>query len=110
MPTLRAWRAVGALARLGATNRIMLSPEGNSFEEMRALATALVSRGRRFLTMTMHSPSVVPGHTPYVRTQADLDRFLETTERFCEFFVGALGGRPITSSATRRLARSQSGA
>jgi hypothetical protein len=70
----------------------MLSPEGNSFDEMASLATSLVGRGCRALTLSFHSPSVEPGHTPYVRTRADLQQFLGTIERFCEFFMTRLNG------------------
>jgi hypothetical protein len=94
-------RAVGVLARLGAANRIMLSPEGNTLGEMQALTRALVARGCRHMTLSFHSPSVEPGHTPYVRSQQDLDQFLGTIEQYCEFFMKEIGGRPITSAGTR---------
>jgi len=95
-PSLRALRGIGILSKLGAVNRVMLSPEGNTLTEMMALARMLVDRGARALTLSFHSPSVVPGHTPYVRTQRDLDEFLERIERFCEFFFGRLNGQPDT--------------
>jgi hypothetical protein len=31
----------------------------------------------RLLDFSFHSPSLSPGHTPYVRTQDDLDDFYE---------------------------------
>ena len=31
--------------------------------------------GLKLLAFSFHSPSLVPGHTPYVRTAADLDGF-----------------------------------
>ena len=31
--------------------------------------------GVRLLVLSFHSPSLVPGHTPYVRDAADLRRF-----------------------------------
>jgi len=89
---LETLRAVGILSRLGAVNRIMLSPEGSSFDDMKALTEALYARGYRTFTLSFHSPSVEPGHTPYVRTNADLDAFLEAIERFCEFFMRDLRG------------------
>ncbi len=99
-------RAVGVLARLGAANKIMLSPEGNTLGEMQALTRALVVRGCRHVTLSFHSPSVEPGHTPYVRSQQDLDRFLRTIEQYCEFFMKEIGGRPITSAGTRSWVQS----
>jgi hypothetical protein len=88
-------RAVGVLARLGAVNRIMLSPEGNSFEDMRSLTEALYARGQRTFLLSFHSPSVDTGHTPYVHTHADLEAFLGTIERYCEYFFGQRHGVPV---------------
>lgn len=102
---LARFRAVGVLARSGAVNKIMLSPEGNTFEEMRALTRALVARGCRTFTLSFHSPSVEPGHTPYVRSEADLQVFLADLERFCEFFFAELGGQTSTLVAFRSQAK-----
>ncbi len=87
-----ALRAPGLLARTGLLNKVMLSPEGNTFDEMVALTRALIADGLRIFSLTFHSPSVVPGHTPYVRRQADLDTFLACIERYLAFFFGELGG------------------
>ena len=67
---LEPLRAVGILARIGALNKVMLSPEGNTYAEMRALTGALRQDGVRTFSLTFHSPSLKPGCTPYV----DLDR------------------------------------
>jgi hypothetical protein len=95
---LEPLHAVGMLARSGVTNRVMLSPEGNTLSEMKALAQALCARGLRTFSLTFHSPSVEPGHTPYVRTEADLREFLDCLDGFCEFFfreLDGVGGRPL---------------
>jgi hypothetical protein len=94
-------RAVGLLARLGVTNRIMLSPEGSTLDEMKTLTRALVARGMRTLTFSFHSPSVAAGHTPYVRSQPDLDLFLRSIEQYFDFFFGELAGRTTTPLAFR---------
>jgi hypothetical protein len=94
-------RAVGVLARLGVTNRIMLSPESSTLDEMKAVTRALFARGVRTFTVSFHSPSVDPGHTPYVRSQADLGRFLQSIEQYFEFFFGELAGRTTTPLAFR---------
>ncbi len=91
---LQPLRAVGVLSKLGITNRVMLSPEGNTLEEMKSLARTLYDRGLRTFSLTFHSPSVEPGHTPYVRTDADLREFLARIDGFCELFFRELGGVP----------------
>jgi hypothetical protein len=60
-----------------------------------------MTRGINTFTMTFHSPSVVAGCTPYVRTRPDLQLFLRKIERYCEFFFGELGGLTSTPQAFR---------
>jgi hypothetical protein len=60
------------------------------------MTQALMADGIRTFSLTFHSPSVEPGHTPYVRTAGDLERFMTTIESYCEFFFGSLGGVPST--------------
>ena len=103
---LQRVRAVGVLAKAGVVNKIMLSPEGNSFNEMRALTESLMARAHRTFTLTFHSPSVASGHTPYVRSESDLQKFLGDIERFCEFFFGTLGGVASSPLEFKALASS----
>jgi peptidoglycan/xylan/chitin deacetylase (PgdA/CDA1 family) len=102
-PLPRLFRAPGVLARLGLFERIRLSPEGITFDEMRRLTVALLRSGLRTFSLTYHSPSLLPGKTPYVRSASELDVFLDTLDRYFEFFVGELGGRTSTPMATRDL-------
>jgi hypothetical protein len=89
-------RAVGALAKAGVLNKVMLSPEGSTFAEMRALTDTLLRDGVRTFALTFHSPSLKPACTPYVRSEADRDAFLATIDRYCDDFLGRIGGRPQT--------------
>jgi hypothetical protein len=93
-PLLQKVRFNGVLTRSGALNKIMLSPETSTLAEMQALTHALLADQVRTFTMTLHSPSVEPGHTPYVRTAADLRAFMNRIEAFLDFFVTTLDGRP----------------
>jgi hypothetical protein len=92
--TLSPLRGVGVLSRLGLVNKVMLSPEGNTLAEMMALTRRLAGDGLRTFSLTFHSPSLDPGQTPYVRTAADLSAFLESIDRFCEFFFHDMNGEP----------------
>ena len=83
-------------ARLGLLERIRLTPEGIDHAAHKRLTEALLAQGCRIFSLTYHSPSLEPGHTPYVRDRADLARFLETLDRYCEYFFKELGGRATT--------------
>ncbi|PAV27048.1 WalW protein [Tamilnaduibacter salinus] len=98
---LRRFRAPGILARLGAVDRLMLSPEGFSSDEHIRLTRFLMAQGVRTFTWSFHSPSVVPGHTDYVQTEQDLDRFLASFRRYFDFFFNELGGEATTPSRLR---------
>jgi hypothetical protein len=101
-PVCEKLRLPGILARSGVVNKVMLSPEGNSLAEMTALTRALLSDGFRMFSLTFHSPSLEPGHTPYVGTAGDLDAFLRRIEEYLEFFFGEVGGIASTPEDFRR--------
>lgn len=101
---LKALHVPGVLARLGLIERITLTPEGISFEEQRRLTRALLRDGHRVFSFTYHSPSLAPGNTPYVRSDADLRAFLRRIEQYFDFFMGELGGRPATPFEVKALA------
>jgi len=94
---LRPTRAIGVLARTGVLNKVMLSPEGNTFAEMRALTRALHDDGLRTFALTLHSPSLAAGCTIYARTASERDDLLAAIDRYCDFFFSELGGSPATA-------------
>ena len=95
-------RLPGFASQFGALSRIRLSPEGFSLDDMTTLASWLFERGYRVFVLSFHSPSVEPGHTSYVRNQADLDAFLERLRGFFEFFQNRLKGRFTTPHALKQ--------
>lgn len=101
-PAWRTVRLTGILSRTGALNRIPLSPETSTLAEMQALTRALIADGVRTFALTLHSPSVEPGHTPYVRTAADLRAFMAKIEGYCDYFLGPIGGVAGTLDGFRR--------
>jgi hypothetical protein len=101
-PALRALRAPGIASRMGIVNQIMLSPEGNTLEEMTALTRVLAADGLPVFSLTFHSPSVDPGHTPYTRSQAEVDEFLHRIEAYLEFFFDEVQGVASTPEDFRR--------
>jgi hypothetical protein len=100
--SLRSLRLPGILARIGALERLHLSPEGYAFEDNRRLTRALHHEGARTFTFALHSPSVKPGCTPYVRSEKDLVQFLDSCRRYFEFFLHELGGVSMTALELRR--------
>ena len=56
----------------------------------------LLARGVRVFSFSLHSPTVMPGCTPYVRTESDLKAFLATCRSYFDWFFGELAGRSMT--------------
>jgi MFS family permease len=57
-------------------SRVPLTPEGITATEATTAIDALIEEGVRVLNFSFHSPTLEPGHTPYVRSEDDLARFL----------------------------------
>lgn len=111
---LRRFRAEGILDRLGLVHRIKFSPEQADAPDMMRLADNYLARGAPAMVMMFHSSSLMPGNSPYVRSTADLHRFLDrmrTTFEHClhrkkmeprtlSGFAPCIGNRPIAPSAS----------
>ncbi|MBX3610146.1 MAG: polysaccharide deacetylase family protein [Hydrogenophaga sp.] len=104
-PWSRAIRLPGAFNRAGLLQRVRLTPEGvNAAMQIRLLDT-LIAQGVRLFTMTYHSPSLAPGHTPYVRNDEELGLFVGRIEAVLKHFRDRLGGGFTTMAEVNRLAR-----
>jgi hypothetical protein len=100
-PHTRRLRVPGLLARTGLVARSALTPEGVSAAEQIRLIKALIGRGHRFFTLSYHSPSLSPGNTPYVRSDAELAAFLQRIETVLRVFAEELDGEFTTLSRYR---------
>lgn len=61
-------------SRFRLLERIALTPEGVSSEEARRGIDIALGKGLPVLVMSLHSPTLVPGHTPYARDAAAVER------------------------------------
>jgi hypothetical protein len=106
-PWARAARIGGLLARSRGLERIRLSPEVATLAEMQRLTRGLMAGGCQVYSMTYHSPSMAPGHTPYVRTSADLERFIASVRDYCTWFRDEMGGAFMSASGVYALLKQQ---
>jgi hypothetical protein len=74
---------------------VPLTPEGVPIEEAAEAVRIAAEKGARLLTFSFHSPSLVPGHTPYVRDAADLARFMRWWDVMFDL-LGRLGFAPAS--------------
>ena len=97
----QAMHLSGIFSRLGLFERIVLTPEGITWQEHQRLTRTLHKAGQRVFSFTYHSPSLALGYTPYVQSEQDLAGFLDKFERYFDFFFGELGGRAATPTEIR---------
>jgi len=76
--------APGMLYALELVGLRSLLPEQQTLAEMCTLVDALVARGVPVLNVMFHSPSAMPGATPFVRDRAQLERFVARVEGLLE--------------------------
>lgn len=100
-------RLPGLLSKSGLVARSRLTPEGVPAKEQCRLIEAMAGQGHRLFSLTYHSPSLKPGHTPYVRTAADLEAFLDSLEQVLTFVRDWMGGSFTTLSEVYRAADTQ---
>ena len=65
----------GIASRLRLLSRVSLTPEDMPLAEVLEAIAVAAGEGLRVLNFAFHSPSLEPGHTPYVRNAADLRIF-----------------------------------
>jgi hypothetical protein len=84
---------------VGILRKIWLSPENSTGEEMICLARAMRRKGARVLNLFFHSPTLLPGLTPFVKSKPEADEFLERIRKFLRFAIEA-GVEPIALGDT----------
>jgi hypothetical protein len=99
-----------ALRLLGIASVQWLRPSYSSAGQMIALARRLVARGVPVLNVLFHSSEVMPGGSPYVRSEAELDAYYDRLTRFLTFAVQELGAEPMTLVEFRRAFLAESDA
>lgn len=81
----RHLRLLGIFDRLGLLNKVALSPEISDLKSMIKLTRVMKHQGYRCLNLFFHSPTLVPGLTPFVRNHRDKTAFLLRIEGVLRF-------------------------
>lgn len=97
----RPYTTKRALRALRLLRMRWLRPSYSSLDDMRGLAADLSRWNEPVLNVLFHSSEAIAGGSPYNRTQAELDAFIDRLERFFAFAIGELGAIPATFSEFR---------
>lgn len=85
-------------SRIGLVRRVVGTPEVCQVDDLLALSRCLLSEGVRFVHLLLHSPSLVPGLSPFVTSAVDRERLYTTIERYVEGLAKMASIRPATVS------------
>jgi hypothetical protein len=80
-------RRIAGLSRAGMLSRIALTPEDMPIEDAKRAIDTMLDVGHQFFSFSFHSPSLAPGHTPYVRNSADLTNFYGWWDKILTFLA-----------------------
>ena len=92
-------RKIAGLARAGMLSRVALTPEDMPIDDVKRAIDTMLEDGQQFLSFSFHSPSLAPGHTPYVRNSADLTNFYGWWDKLL-IFLAARGVKPVSVDET----------
>ncbi|WP_170985121.1 glycosyltransferase [Roseomonas sp. AR75] len=98
-PLGRRLRLARVAQRVNAFVPRRLSPEGCELADMRAVTWRLRQDKLGVFTLSLHSPTLQVGNTPYVRSEAELQALLRDLDGFLTFFRDEIGGAFTTPSA-----------
>ena len=83
----RPWRRLrlaGLASWTGIIRRISLSPELSTVTDMLTLARRLLEHGARHLQLSWHTPTLLPGLSPFTNSAADVDRLYGSIAGFVD--------------------------
>lgn len=80
----RRFHVLGVASRLGFLRRVVLSPETHSVQDMLTVSRRLIEANAPFLHLFFHSNSLLPGRTPFVRTDSDVRHLYDSLRQYVE--------------------------
>lgn len=97
-PAWARFHVIGILWKLGLHRKIYLSPELSSARDMIALCQQVLDQGCPVIHMYLHSSSLLPGSTRYVRSDTDKHRLMERIDQVVAFLRSECDLKPVTIS------------
>jgi peptidoglycan/xylan/chitin deacetylase (PgdA/CDA1 family) len=98
-------RRISMLARSGMLARVALTPEDMPIDDVKRAIAWMLRDGYQYFSLSFHSPSLTPGHTPYVRNSADLSQFYRWWDKVLSFLaekgITPISAKEISEAAWR---------
>jgi len=100
---LKHLHLVRILHRAGLLRKIWLSPGMSSSNDVIALSNMMIRHGKRFLNLSFHSNSLLPGKGPFVRNRKELESFYSRLEKVLSYLTSTHNVVPLTLSEASGL-------
>jgi len=104
---IRHLRPIGFLHHTGLLRKIWLSPEISSARDMITLSNVMVRNGFRLLNLSFHSAALLPGKTPFVRNEQELEQFYARIETIIEHLASTTRLQSLTLADIARQYREE---
>ena len=91
-------RVIGMLWHSRIVRRSVLTPEGTAAADVISVMKTMVRDNPEVINITLHSSTVVPGNTQYVRNSGELEQFLDRLRSILEYAIIELAATPMTIS------------
>jgi len=99
---LRRFRLLGILDRMKVLNKVLLSPEPDTAENMIGLAESMKRNGYKVLNLFFHSTSLQHGLNHFTKTVEEAAEMIRRIDRFLEY-AAREGIRPVLLSECPNL-------
>jgi hypothetical protein len=100
---LRLLKPIGIMNRTGLLRKIWLSPEISSAADMITLSKVMIRNNLKYLNLSFHSTTLLPGKSPFVKNDEDLEQFYLKIEKLLEYLIVATNLNSLTLSEVGRL-------
>lgn len=84
---IRYFKLIGLLSKLRLLNRVRLTPEGYSLNEMIKLINTMKKNKLYYFNLSFHSNTLLPGITPFVTNEYELKVFLYKIEMIIKYMI-----------------------
>jgi len=80
-PPMHHLRLIAILWRLALLRAVSVTPEGTHYRDVCDCIDASIKRGNNVINMFIHSSDLLPGNTPYVQSEKDKEKMMDSISR-----------------------------
>ncbi len=95
---LNPLRPIGIMHHTRLLRKIWLSPEISSANDMIALSKVMLKNGIKFLNLSFHTTTLLPGKSPFVKNEEELELFYSKIDKLLAYLTSSTNLTSLTLS------------